>query len=87
MNNGKHGHGTHCTKRGVDNSAENTPNVTLDLFCFFTEPKMSRYLKTYQTACIELDPSLWNYVRAVLWQKWTKNPIGNKSNANCSKYM
>ena len=27
MINGKHGQGTHCTKRGADQSADNTPNT------------------------------------------------------------
>ena len=44
---------------------------------------MSRHFKT---VCIELGPSLWNYIRSILWQKWTNNPIGNKSNVNCCKY-
>ena len=27
MNNGRHGQGTHCTKKGADSLAENTPNA------------------------------------------------------------
>ena len=29
---GKHGHGTHCTKIGADNSAENTSNAPKFIF-------------------------------------------------------